>query len=643
MSPIRSMSDVSIMRLAFCLFKYFPYGGMQRDFMRIARECRDRGHSIHVYTMNWEGEVEPGFHVHLIKPNGLQNHTRMTSFVRQLQERLKQEKYDRVIGFNKMPGLDFYYAADVCFQKRAREKHGFLYRLLPRYRHLAKLEQQVFARAASTHILAISPFTQSEFSTYYQTEAQRFHLLPPGIAPDRLAPANAEEIRARVREQLQLSKDDVLLLMVGSGFKTKGLDRAISALAALPENLRKRSYLYVVGQDNATLFQQQAQRLSVTQQVRFLGGRSDVTDYYLAADLLVHPAYHENTGTVLLEALAAGLPVLTTDVCGYAHYVKDADAGVVLDTPFNQDNLNKALETILLSDRSKWCANGLTFAKATDIYSMPTKAADAIEQTRVIPRFTRVIPVNAGIQLSFNEMMNLSGESFRDQPGRQTLRVKLDENYYFIKKHTGVGWHEIIKNLLQLKKPVLGARNEYHTIEKLSKLGVAVPSVIAYGEQGSNPARQRSYILLQELAPMVSLEQLAERWHAAPPSPVFKRQLIKEVARIARVMHENGINHRDFYLCHFLLDISNSKMTQPTLYLIDLHRAEIRTHLPERWLIKDLAGLYFSSINSGLTQRDYLRFIRYYRNKPLREISVNEKKRWSKVKQRGEKLYREHH
>lgn len=622
------------MRLAFCLFKYFPFGGMQRDFLRIARECRDRGHTIHVYTMSWEGDAEPGFQVHLINASGRQNHSRIVSYIQQLQQALQQEQYDCVVGFNKMPGLDWYYAADVCYQKRAHEKHGLLYRLLPRYRQLVALERQVFSAGQHTQILAISPFTQSEFSAYYQTEAARFHLLPPGIARDRLVPANAEEIRARVRQQYQLTVNDLLLLMVGSGFKTKGVDRAVHALAALPLALRTRCRLFVIGQDDAQPFQRLAGKLGIAGRVRFLGGRADVAHFYLAADLLVHPAYHENTGTVLLEALTSSLPVITIDVCGYAHYIKNANAGEVLASPFKQPDFNKALANMLLSPHlKKLGANGYAFAKEADIYSMPIKAADLLESSRA---------VFGAESRTFNEMMQLKGEVFRVQPGRETLRVRLEDKHFFIKKHTGVGWREIFKNLLQLKKPVLGARNERVAIEKLQALGVAVPQVIAYGERGKNPATRHSFILLQELVPVVSLEQLVEQWRTTPPSIVFKRQLIKEVARIARVMHENGINHRDFYLCHFLMDTAHVN-AEPKLYLIDLHRAELREKIPERWRIKDLAGLYFSSINSGFTKRDYLRFMRYYRDMSLRDIAMLENKRWEQVKWRGERLYREHH
>jgi len=612
------------MKLAFCLFKYFPFGGMQRDFLRIARECRARGHEVHVYTMSWDGEIEPDFHIHFIDVAGKQNHVRMQSFVKQLQLILKQEKYDRVIGFNKMPGLDWYYAADVCYQKRAHEKHHLLYRLLPRYKQLVALEQAVFAHDAKTHILAISPFTQAEFQGYYHTPASRFHLLPPGIAPDRLASANAAEIRANVRAQYQLAEQDVLLLMVGSGFKTKGVDRAIRALAALPTDLRTRSRLFVIGQDNAKKFEHLASQLMVADRVSFLGGRSDVTNFFLAADVLVHPAYHENTGTVLLEALAAGLPVMTTDVCGYAHYIKEAKAGDVLPSPFVQANFDKALEAILRSDHKALGHNGYIFAKTADIYSMPTRAVDLIEH--VTPS-----------AIAFDDMMQLQGQDFRVQPGRQTALVDFNGQSYFIKKHTGVGWREIFKNLLQLKKPVLGARNEYAAIQKLQSLGVNVPAAIAYAERGCNPATRQSYILLQALTPTISLEELAKIWQTKAPLPIFKRQLIKEVARMARIMHENGINHRDFYICHFLLDTTTMKLS-----LIDLHRAEIRNKLPERWLIKDLAGLYFSSIGIGLTKRDYLRFMKYYRAMPLREIKLRELKRWQIIKSRGEQLYCDH-
>lgn len=368
------------MKLAFCLFKYFPFGGLQRDFLRIAQTLLERGHAIHVYAMRWDGPVPEGFNVHLLKTKGWSNHARSMFFAEQVSRQLAVEQYDVVIGFNKMPHLDLYYAADVCYQARVKEQRHAFYQLLPRYQTWLQLEKSVFAPGQKTEIMLISPLQQKEYTACYQTEADRFHLLPPGIAKDRIAPPNAAAIRDQVRAEYQLKDDEKLLLMVGSGYKTKGLDRSIQALAALPQPLRACCRLFVIGHDKPGRFAQLARRLGVAEQVLFLGGRSDVPDFLLAADLLLHPSYHENTGTAILEALVAGLPVLTLDVCGYAHYVTTARAGMVLESPFKQANFNQLLEKMLSSTTSKqWQQNALAFAKTADLYSLPDKAADLIE------------------------------------------------------------------------------------------------------------------------------------------------------------------------------------------------------------------------------------------------------------------------
>lgn len=368
------------MNLAFCLFKYFPYGGLQRDFLRIAEECVRNGHVLDVYTMHWEGEMNNLFQVHLIPVKGKQNHIRSKYFVKALHPIFAKKKYDLIVGFNKMPGLDIYYAADTCFQAKARKKHGLWYRLTPRYRHLLAYEKAIFNETSKTIILLLSPSQKSEFIKYYETPKNRFHLLPPGIAKDRIAPFNAKEIRQVVRKEFHSSENDFFLLMIGSGFKTKGLDRILIGLASLPLSIKKRTQLAVVGKDRPTFFQKLAKKLRIENHIHFLGGRDDIPDLLLGADLLLHPAYNENTGTVLLEALASGLPVLTTDVCGYAEYVQKANAGIVLTSPFCQKTFNESLLNMLLStERSLWQKNAIHFAKEADIYSLPVKAARIIE------------------------------------------------------------------------------------------------------------------------------------------------------------------------------------------------------------------------------------------------------------------------
>lgn len=368
------------MQLAFILYKYFPFGGLQRDFLRIALECQRRGHAIRVYSMFWEGETPPGFEVLIAPVRALFNHARNERFTAWVQADLARRPVERVIGFNKMPGLDVYYAADPCYEDKAQTLRNPLYRLWGRYRHFADYERAVFAPQAKTQILMISEVQQPLFVKHYGTPAERFHLLPPGISADRRAPANAGEIRADFRREFALADDDLLLVQIGSGFKTKGLDRSLKALAALPGALKPRTRLIAIGQDDPRPFQLQVKALGLSGRVEILSGRSDIPRFLLGADLLIHPAYNENTGTVLLEALVAGLPVLVTDVCGYAHYIAEAGCGQVLPSPFDQERLNRALADLLeADDRRALCRrNGLAYAETADLYSMPQRAADLI-------------------------------------------------------------------------------------------------------------------------------------------------------------------------------------------------------------------------------------------------------------------------
>lgn len=368
------------MRLAFVLYKYFPYGGLQRDFMQIALECQRRGHQICVYTPIWQADIPSGFEVHVAPILAWFSHNRNRKFSAWLAARLVDTPAERVIGFNKMPGLDWYYAADGCFAEKAQQLRAPLYQKSKRYQHFVAYERAVFAVEAATQVLMISAREQAIYVKHYQTPAARLHLLPPGINQDRRAPLDAPEIRAAFRARWQYGAEDLLVVQIGSGFKTKGLDRSVQAIAALPSELKRRTRLIVIGQDDPRPFQRQIKTLGLEKHIQILPGRDDIPEFLLSADLLVHPAYHENTGTVLLEALVSGLPVLVTEVCGYAPYIVQADCGVVLPSPFVQSQFNQTLADTLRNraQRAVWSANGLAFAEQADLYSMPQKAADLI-------------------------------------------------------------------------------------------------------------------------------------------------------------------------------------------------------------------------------------------------------------------------
>ena len=367
------------MKFAFTLIKYFPFGGLQRDFLRIAEVCLDRGHQVDVFTPSWQGAVPSGLNVQVLRLKAFSNHQRRAALAREVQRRTRGGSYDAVVGFSKMPGLDIYFAGDSCFAERLDQK-PFWHRWTSRNKTYLALERAVFDAGAHTRILLLAERDRATYQRYYDTPAERFHILPPGIARDRLAPADTGAVRQRLRQEIGIGADTCMILMVGSGFRTKGTDRAMQAFAALPDHLRRQAVLVIIGKDKFKPFNRMAKRLGIAERIVFFHGRDDIPRFLFSADLLLHPAYRETAGIVLIEAMAAGLPVLATDVCGYSPYVAEAGAGRLLSTPFHQAALNSLLAEMLISpDRDAWSRSGRRYIARKDVFSMHARAADLIE------------------------------------------------------------------------------------------------------------------------------------------------------------------------------------------------------------------------------------------------------------------------
>jgi len=671
------------MKFAFCLFDYSPItSGLSRDFLRILGQCQKRGHEAEVFVSTWSGDrtVEEATVTVLTdwSDSFRRNHIKNERYYRRLCHQLKARSFDAVIGFNRMPGLDIYYGADFCY--RGRKINPPVTRLRPRYRHRCAFEEAVFGANSRTLILSISEREKKIYQEYYYTPDSRFFSLPPTLGLDRKPVHNRSGTRQQIRYEFGIQDDALLLLFIGSGFKAKGLDRALRALASLQPSLKVRSQLMIIGEEGRGLlgswrskrkFKRLATRLGVGHQVQFLGGRKDIPELLAAGDLLLHPAYEENTGTVLLEAITAGVPVLTTDVCGYAHHVQQAGAGTVLSSPFDQDQLNRELAHVLESPiRTTWQANGLKYGQNEDLYRMPMTAVDVIERycrkelgnnsATVGPPVGSVryldkrLSAGALRTADFDGIMQRRGQGELIRASldgsRKTSRLKFDDRTFYLKTHTGVRWPEIVKNWASLRLPVLGAKNEWHGVHHLERLGIDTLTIAGYGTSGGDDARQ-SFILTEEIEGSISLEELGYEWQRTPPRKKselrYKRWLIRKIAEVARTIHQSGANHRDFYLGHFLLqrtyDDGELSIEKSKLYIIDLHRMQIRRETPKRWKLKDISGLRYSClalIEAGLlTQRDLYRFISTYQGAPLREALSGNQAFWNDVISKAKNLH----
>lgn len=349
--------------------------------LRIAHDCVNAGHEVTIYTGEWRGDMpDARIRVEILPGRGWLNHQRHQSLVDAMQLALVKSPVDLVVGFNRMAGLDVYYAADPCYIEKAHEERSWFYRLTGRYRFFAEAEKAVMGTQSHCQILLLTEREKSSFQQWYNTPDARFHLLPPSIPLDKFSNKNREACRVYARQQFNLPADAKIVLTVGSAFVRKGVDRAIDAIAALPGELLKNTWLIAIGEyESNSNMQAYCEKRGVQSHCIQAGGRADVADLMVGADVFAHPARSELAGIVLIEAMTAGLPILVTDVCGYAPRVAEAGAGVVLSSPYAQADMNHALAMMLQSPgQEEWQVNGKRYTANIKNTSSASAEADYI-------------------------------------------------------------------------------------------------------------------------------------------------------------------------------------------------------------------------------------------------------------------------
>lgn len=250
------------------------------------------------------------------------------------------------------------------------------------------------------------------------------------------------------------------------------------------------------------------------------------------------------------------------------------------------------------------------------------------------------------VQQLFALVLQHQEQVYRDVAGRKTFSMQLNGQRYFVKYHSGVGWREIIKNLLQAKLPIISARTEYQAIQALHQIGVQTPQAVALAEWGYNPATKQSLLITRDIGAFVTLEEVIHGWVKQAPEPALRESLILAIAQVAKQMHSHGLYHRDFYLCHLCLHSQShksAKSVKPShppvqLIVMDLHRC-LRLAKPNKaWAIKDIAALYFSSMtaaSSVFSAQDWQLFQQHY--------CYQDDAFWQRVYRRAERLYGKFH
>lgn len=230
----------------------------------------------------------------------------------------------------------------------------------------------------------------------------------------------------------------------------------------------------------------------------------------------------------------------------------------------------------------------------------------------------------------FEACMRLSGKAFREVPGRKTMRVQINNKNYFIKQHFGVGWGEIFKNLSTFKMPILSAMTEVKAIKKLDEIGIATTPLVAFGQRGCNPATLQSFVITEDLGDILTLEDVGKAWLESAPDNAFRLAVLQALGQLAGKFHAAGLCHRDFYLCHFVVKKTEFESGNINLHLIDLHRVLQGQPSHGAAAMKDMAGLYFSMLQIGLTAADFSVIKQHY----LPQTDAF----WAKIETRAQQL-----
>jgi len=243
----------------------------------------------------------------------------------------------------------------------------------------------------------------------------------------------------------------------------------------------------------------------------------------------------------------------------------------------------------------------------------------------------------------FDDFMRLEGVVVKSAVRlRSTQRLDLKGVTVYVKKHFFPGMHEILKNLLRFRFPP-GALNEWRALLAFHAHNIPTMTPICAGRKPLLwKIEKESFLLTDDLGEAHRLDDFLKVNGAVPCRGKMlekKKRILKNLADITRRMHSVGINHRDYYLCHLLMD------SRERLYVIDLHRVNVRNKVGKRWMVKDLAALLFSSLEVPVTHGQRLAF--YKRYMQINQLSADDKtlirlivKKSNKIARHTEKIYR---
>ena len=319
------------MRIAIIRQRYTPFGGAERFVEGALEALLERNVAITLYTREWPQTKLQLLEPHIVDPFYLGGLWRDWGFARAVCRAVGHAHLDLVQSHERLLCCDIFRAGDgvhaVWLEERlkAAPAKRLSVALSPHHRYTLAMERRMFKSAWLSAVICNSRMVRDEIRERFNVPASKLHVVYNAVDSDDFSPALRRE-RAALRVRHRIPEDAPLFLLVGSGFERKGVATAIEALA----ELAPPAHLVVVGRDkDPAHYARLAQRHGVGDRVILTGPQMDVRPYYGAADAFVLPSLYDPFPNAALEAMACGLPVVTSTKSGAAELVREHDAGLV--------------------------------------------------------------------------------------------------------------------------------------------------------------------------------------------------------------------------------------------------------------------------------------------------------------------------
>jgi len=320
------------MRLAIVRQRYTPYGGAERFVERALAALATRGVELTLVTRQWPGGADAAVTPLVVNPAYFGRTMRDATFARGVCTALAKLPGTLVQSHERIDCCDIYRAGDgvhaVWVEERMRGANAAQRLALaasPYHRYTMAAERRLFASPRLREVICISRMVQDEIHDRFGLARERLPVIYNAIDPGVFNPGLAVH-RAETRSRLGIAQDAVVFLLLGSEYARKGVGRALEAL----RHVTAPAHLLVVGRDrHPSRYVAQAQRLGVLPRVTFAGAQKEPRPFYGAADVFVLPTLYDALSNAVLEALACGLPVITSDRCGAGELVVAHGAGIV--------------------------------------------------------------------------------------------------------------------------------------------------------------------------------------------------------------------------------------------------------------------------------------------------------------------------